>query len=292
MNYIKQLNAFHLKIDLEPLSVNARSLWYTLTDINNRLGWREEFTVAASKLREKAGLTDSGFKRARKELEDNGFIQMTSRGGNQLAIYKMVCLYNDMTGKVDYIEETGLQHEQKATNNVTHNVDHKLTPLIKPKQKDKQNNTTTTDDAIVFFQENFGAITPYVANDMINWVNDLGEPLILDAMKRALERGKANWGYVKGILQAWVKKGITSVAAAQSEEVEFRREKEGRKGSRSFTSRTTPEEIVPDWFTEQKRQEKLKRKEKEAIGKEWDSVVDQAEEARILAKLEKWRMAE
>ena len=42
-------------------------------------------------------------------------------------------------------------------------------------------------------------------------MNDTGEPFILIAMKRVLERGKANWGYVKGILKAWMKKGIVSV---------------------------------------------------------------------------------
>ncbi|WP_121616000.1 hypothetical protein [Virgibacillus halodenitrificans] len=85
MNYIKQMNAFHLKIDLEPISIQARSLWLTLIDINNKLLWRKTFTIAASKLQDKAGLSASSFKRARIELEENGFIQVTSRGGNQTA---------------------------------------------------------------------------------------------------------------------------------------------------------------------------------------------------------------
>nr|CDQ31314.1 hypothetical protein BN993_00689 [Virgibacillus halodenitrificans] len=30
MDYIKQLNEFHERIDLEPISIQARSLWITL----------------------------------------------------------------------------------------------------------------------------------------------------------------------------------------------------------------------------------------------------------------------
>ncbi|WP_407656587.1 DnaD domain-containing protein [Lentibacillus cibarius] len=60
----------------------------------------------------------------------------------------------------------------------------------------------------------------------MNWVNDVGEELVLDAMQRALERGKSNWSYVKGILQAWAKKGITTVEDAKAEEAAFRRSRQ------------------------------------------------------------------
>ncbi|WP_404455354.1 DnaD domain protein [Virgibacillus necropolis] len=277
MNYIKQLNEFHFKIDLEPISVNARSLWYTLTDINNKLCWREEFTVAASKLTDKAGLTDSGFKRARTELVENGFIIVTSRGGNQSAMYKMVCLYSNV---VDKKHDSDQQHAQK----VTHKMDDNVDPLIKQKQKSKQNNKTTTTDAIAFFQDNFGVINSYVADDIIHWITDLGEPLVLHAMKRALEQGKGNWGYVKGILQAWAKKGITGVEAAQAEGAEFRVSRE--KKVRPFSGGTVTGEVIPDWFREQKRKEKLKRNQTAAVTEVPDCLVAEKEDMeRMLAGL-------
>lgn len=30
-------------------------------------------------------------------------------------------------------------------------------------------------------------------------------------MKNALDKDKVNWGYVKGVMQSWIKKGITNV---------------------------------------------------------------------------------
>lgn len=279
MNYIKQLNAFHLKIDLEPISIHARVLWYTLTDINNRLVWREEFTVAMSKLREKAGLSESTFKRARKELEVNGLIRVTTRKGNQSAMYHMVCLYNDTANRMDYIEDVEPQQTQNPVDKLAHNVDGKPAPLIKRKQKEKQNNKTTTTAAMAFFQNNFGKVTPYVAQDMNHWENDLGEALVLHAMKRALERGKANWGYVKGILQAWVTKGITSIEAAQEEEAGYRKQHKAR----SFAGRSGPVDFVPDWFKEQKRKEDAKREVKRQVMTECDREAEAAELERMLA---------
>src|SRR5699024_8932820 len=111
--------------------------------------------------------------------------------------------------------------DQDLNQEADHLTNHNTIPLVKQKKdKTKQNNTKQNDnaattDAFVFYQENFGVISPFVSDALLNWVNDVGEALVLDAMKRALERGKSNWGYVKGILQAWAKKGITSVEEAR-----------------------------------------------------------------------------
>ncbi|MBP1950555.1 DnaD/phage-associated family protein [Virgibacillus litoralis] len=93
-------------------------------------------------------------------------------------------------------------------------------------------------------------INPFVVDALLNWVNDVGEDLVLDAMKRALERGKGNLGYVKGILQAWVKKGITSVETAKAEEVEFKNERMQKQKQKQYRNYEKPNEVVPDWFTE------------------------------------------
>lgn len=117
---------------------------------------------------------------------------------------------------------------QPMNQDVGHEADQDTAPLIKQKKdKKKPNNTKrndiTTTDSFAFYQENFGTISPFVSAALINWGNDIGEDLVLDAMKRALDQGKGSWGYVKGILQAWVKKGVTSAETAKAEEAEFRR---------------------------------------------------------------------
>lgn len=282
MNYIKEVNAFHNRLETNPLSTAAANLWHVLMHVNNRAGWLEEFTVAVSVLCAKASLTESTFKRVRAELQEKGYIRYQSRGGNQAAIYQIISLVT-FAGSVEKHVDGSLDH------NLDHNVNGNVDPLVK-QNKMKQNNTaTTTTDAATFFQGNFGAISPYVAMDLNDWLNNLGEPLVLHAMKRALERAKANWGYVKGILQAWVKKGITSVDLALAEEKEFHRSQGGKKGSHPFAPRTGSQEVVPDWFKEQKRQEKLKRKQEEVMRAEPDHVVDRAEMELLLARISSGR---
>ena len=49
----------------------------------------------------------------------------------------------------------------------------------------------------MFYQENFGGIRPYVAEEMLHWIEDMGEELMLEALKRAVEQNKTTWGYSK-----------------------------------------------------------------------------------------------
>nr|WP_306798656.1 DnaD domain protein [Oceanobacillus saliphilus] len=115
---------------------------------------------------------------------------------------------------------------------------------------------------------------------MIHWMNDLGESLVLYAMKRALEHGRANWGYVKAILDSWAKKGIRSVEAARAEEVAYRCRREQKAQRRSGTYQSGGQvvaEIVPDWFREGKH--KVQERDE---GEKKNVMVEMAEVGRRL----------
>ncbi|MBM7571391.1 DNA replication protein DnaD [Aquibacillus albus] len=60
-------------------------------------------------------------------------------------------------------------------------------------------------------------------------------------MKKALEHNKASWSYVKGILQSWSKKGISSVEEAQAEASAFKKQQAKKH------------EVIPDWFNQNKK---------------------------------------
>lgn len=127
--------------------------------------------------------------------------------------------------------------------------------------KELKESTTTADakkdDAIVFYQNNFGVISPHVSEELLSWINDSGEELVLEALKRALERNKANWGYAKSILQSWHKKGFETVEQAKAEEVEFKNQQASK---RPFYNQQPTREVVPDWFKERKNQGSVKNK--------------------------------
>ncbi|MCF3942604.1 DnaD domain-containing protein [Oceanobacillus alkalisoli] len=111
-------------------------------------------------------------------------------------------------------------------------------------------------DALKFYQENFGVVSPFVAESLMDWIRSLGEELVMEAMKRALERNVLSWAYVRSILKAWEGKGIRTVAGAKAELVGFQRER-GRKyggGGGYFGG----EDIVPDWYDEEKERQRLR----------------------------------
>ncbi|WP_159457831.1 DnaD domain-containing protein [Virgibacillus dakarensis] len=144
--------------------------------------------------------------------------------------------------------------------NTDGNVDHSPAPLYKQNNKPNQTNTkqTTTADAIRFYQENFGVIRSFVAEEMNSWIKDVGNPLVLHAMKRALEQNKATWSYVKAILRAWDKKGITTIKQADADSRAFR----NRQKRRPYHENGTREAVVPDWFIERKHKQAQMRKAK------------------------------
>ena len=273
MNYIKEMNAFYNRLETNGLSASAINLWYALMHINNRAGLLEEVAV----LGVKTSLSESALKRARMELQEKGYIRYRSQGGNRAAIYEIISLviFDESNGVGDGVGSTADNTNHSMDCNVGCKPNGNVSALFK-QNKTKQNKRTTTTGAHQFFQENFGDMNLYIADEITKWVNDTGEPFILIAMKRALERGKANWGYVKGILKAWMMKDIASVEDAMGEEMAS-----SNRGEKRGYAAKQVQEVVPDWFKERELREKQKdsrRREDEAL------TADQEKVARLLAE--------
>ncbi|UOQ94060.1 DnaD domain protein [Halobacillus shinanisalinarum] len=107
-------------------------------------------------------------------------------------------------------------------------------------------------DAIQFYQTNFGMIRPQISEELLTWIEDLGEQMVIEAMKRSLDRNKPSWGYVKSILHSWVNKGVESLDQAQGEEVEYKNQQNSRA---SFSKRPYNQEVLPEWFKPRDRQQ-------------------------------------
>lgn len=278
MNYITEINAFYQRQETNPLSSNAANLWHTFMHINNRTGWKRKFTVAVSVLCCKANLTNSTFKRGRKELRDKGYIRYESQSGNRAAIYQIVSSEEstmDQSNVPDAVDEQKVEGnfdvQAEVQSKEPQILDHKPVPLLKQKEA-KQRTSTAAAEALEFFQENIGMISPYIREDLIKWVNDVGEPLVLAAMKRALERVKDNWGYMKGILQDWLTKEINTVEEADGEVLAFRNKQES-KGS--WVNKSGAREVTPDWLHERNKEQEEPQVKKET-----------AEEAKVRKEID------
>ncbi|MBP2075886.1 DnaD domain-containing protein [Oceanobacillus polygoni] len=283
MNYLKEINAFYDRLETNPLSGGAVSLWHALMQVNNRARWKKKFTVAVVVLCYKAGLSESSFKRARKELYEKGYIHYEKQLGNQAALYEMIsldfyseeeyCHYqpsNKTEGARQMLQESDKSSDNLKPNpddNVNHKLDGKLDrnadALIK-QNNTIQNNTYTTAESrkleatYEYYQQHFGKLNGYMKNELTKQIHDLGEDLVLHAMKKTLDRGKTNWNYTKAILTDWKSKGLLSLDQINLEEVKFKKTQNQR--SRQIPNRmSTPQiEPVPDWFFMHKREQQEK----------------------------------
>ena len=116
------------------------------------------------------------------------------------------------------------------------------TEMSTEKSADKDDNKTT-ENVFEFYQKNFGILSSFVQEDILYWIRDIGDGLVLEALKRALEQNK-EYGYAKKIMQSWVRKGIDSLEKAEAERVQFIRANEKRGNSYQRTGRVA---TVPDW---------------------------------------------
>lgn len=189
---------------------------------------------------------------------------------------------SDTTGKNEVFKNTSTQvvsrecKQDDATSVASSNVSSttsstSLTKLNKTKQNKTKDtvsgsekemsieNSSTHNDApkenvFEFYQQNFGILSPFVQQDMLYWIQDIGHELVLEALKRTLEQNK-EYGYAKRIMQSWVKKGVDTLEKAMAERVQYVRSFDKKTNSYPRTGRVAP---VPDWAVNQNETKETK----------------------------------
>ncbi|PGS05490.1 MULTISPECIES: DnaD domain-containing protein [Bacillus] len=74
-----------------------------------------------------------------------------------------------------------------------------------------------------FYEQNFGSLSSYAAEELSEWVTDLSEELVLKALQIAYENNKRTLAYVKGILRDWHGKGYTKLSEVEEAAAKFRK---------------------------------------------------------------------
>lgn len=99
-----------------------------------------------------------------------------------------------------------------------------------------------------FYQENFGAMSSYIAEELKSLCEDYGFDLTLEAMKRAITSQKT-FRYSKGILKNWDKNGIKTLDDAMAESTAFERTK---SKVTDINSQSKARKKLPEWSDEAK----------------------------------------
>ncbi|MED3974569.1 DnaD domain protein [Priestia megaterium] len=97
----------------------------------------------------------------------------------------------------------------------------------KEKQKEKEEekkSSTTTENAFVVYEQNFGILKPLVIEDINYWLNQFNDQhdILIEAMKIAVKRNKTSFGYAESILKDWHNRGAKSLNDALALQNEYK----------------------------------------------------------------------
>ncbi|WP_144505444.1 DnaD domain-containing protein [Bacillus mycoides] len=97
----------------------------------------------------------------------------------------------------------------------------------KEKEQQQQEECASAEEVvevnpISFYEQNFGLITPFIADGIHAWIDDLNAELVVKAMEIALEKNTRNMNYVNTILRDWHLKGLKTVADVEAADKAFR----------------------------------------------------------------------
>lgn len=99
-------------------------------------------------------------------------------------------------------------------------------PVEKGLQQEDQKSSSTTSNVHLFFQQNFGVEPPTIVQDIDYWIEDLSAPVVIEALKRAIEAEKP-YSYAKGIMKKWANKGIKTLDQVEQETTKWERQQGG-----------------------------------------------------------------
>ena len=96
--------------------------------------------------------------------------------------------------------------------------------------KDLNNNSisNSSSSAFAFYEQNFGVLGPFIAENIEHWIVDLNEDLVIESMKIAIKANK-KFNYAEGILKDWHRNNIRTVEDAVAAQNEFGRNVKHKK---------------------------------------------------------------
>lgn len=238
MNYIKEINAFYDWLETNSISSSSIVLWHALMSINNKTGWKPEFTVAISTLEIKTSSSKKTIERARNNLKTMGLIHWRSRKGKQSAVYQMNSIQDILWGNND-AQSVPQPVPQGVSQSVPQGV------AITKRNETKRNETKDSGgipraEASGFFARNFNNHSPYIHEKIEHWENDLSPEIVMASMKIALDKNAKHFNFCESILQEWYDSGlktIEDVRAYETQKKKSRRESKhasNRRSNRGF----------------------------------------------------------
>jgi len=96
--WIAEIKYFYMRQSLSPLSAEAQALWHYLMYRANAAFWQMPLILQTAEIAGAVKLSESSFKRARKALEEGGYLIVEAQGGRRQSHYYLMSCFTP--GKV------------------------------------------------------------------------------------------------------------------------------------------------------------------------------------------------
>lgn len=148
--------------------------------------------------------------------------------------------------------------------------DIELEKELQLQQEEKITPVVIVDDvnqAIDFYQQNFGVLNPYTTQQILDAVNTFNEEVVVKAMQIAIESNNRNYSYVRGILKNWYQNNVKTLEDIQALDAEH----QNKKTKKSFKN-TQKEAVAPAWLNSDKRADQTKETSGELSAEEIEAI--------------------
>ncbi|WP_017416624.1 DnaD domain-containing protein [Clostridium tunisiense] len=149
-------------------------------------------------------------KEVKEEAATGEFVKANQEGGHK------------GSNKEDGKENNGENHKENSEEISKENID-------KPQNKNV---------VLQCFKNNFHLPSPIEIQKLNQWVEDMGEALVLKALEEAVGVNKRNLNYVSGILNNWLSEGITTLKEAEEAIKRYKELKKAAIGKKEDNSGT------------------------------------------------------
>lgn len=177
------------------------------------------------------GITVQNVRTALKRFEKYEFLTDQSTGTGRLITIVNWGFYQGVEQETNIPSNSHLTDDQQTPNrHLTSNKNDKNDKNDKKLNNDYNNAISKEDDVFNFYQNNFGVISSRTSEEILYWIGDMNEELVLEALKRTNDQ-KKQWNYAKAILSNWLKNNIKSIEDVYAADTEFQNRKSNRYGS-------------------------------------------------------------
>ena len=178
---------------------------------------RKEHEMSLSFFEQHTGLTRGRVNKSLKDLKENNVIFVQKGNAKKSNSYSFNKNYDEWK-KEKYASFTSVQddtatsvQDDTATSVQDDTQERNIKENIKERYKEDDDNRATSGDVHSFYQNNFGVESPFQAEILNRWIDDLGADCVIVALKLALKQNVPRLSYAESIMKDWWNKNLRSI---------------------------------------------------------------------------------